>query len=67
MQMNDEAQISDGSSEPMRNTEVSEDTVQYGPEMGVTEEPGTDAEHDSEHTTEPVVLEKRTLLDMFRD
>ena len=70
VRMNDEVQISNRPHEPMSNIDDGEDTVQNGPEVGVSEESATNAERDEEHrvehTAEPVQLERRTLLDMFR-
>ena len=67
VRMNDEIRIDDVSPEPMSNTDNSEDAVQNGEEVGVTEESRADEEQPTEHTTEPVQLERRTLFDMFRD
>ena len=66
VRMNDEIRIDDVAPEPMSNTDNSENPVQYTEEVGVTES-HADEEQPAEHVTAPVQLERRTLLDMFRD
>ena len=66
VRINDKVQISNRPHEPTSNIDDGEDT-----EVGASEESATNAERDEEHrvehTAEPVEIERRTLLDMFRD